>query len=309
MLRITYRRMTSIVSVLGLVAAILLVGAAPAEAVVPTITSFTPTTGGIGTPVTITGTGFTGVFSVKFNGVSAGFTILTDTHLTATVPNGATTGLVSVTTASGTATSIAVFLVTSSGTNKVDCTSDPSALQPAIDAAKPGSTLTISGTCLGTFTVFSKDLTLKGGPATLDARGAGTTLFVASGTVDVVRLTITGGTGTDFCGASPGCPQGGGIIDFGTVNLKRSTVSGNGGSSAYAGGGILNGGTLNIIHSVVTGNSAQFGGGIIDRSTPCASRDRVYRERELGAQRWRHLQQPGWSGHPHRLSRARERGL
>jgi nitrous oxidase accessory protein NosD len=43
----------------------------------------------------------------------------------------------------------------------VDCTADPAALQPAIDAANPGETLLISGTCIGTFSV-SKDLTLKG---------------------------------------------------------------------------------------------------------------------------------------------------
>jgi threonine dehydrogenase-like Zn-dependent dehydrogenase len=35
----------------------------------------------------------------------------------------------------------------------VDCSSNPSALQPAIDAAPKGATLEISGTCVGTFLV------------------------------------------------------------------------------------------------------------------------------------------------------------
>jgi predicted outer membrane repeat protein len=144
----------------------------------------------------------------------------------------------------------------------VDCNANPSALQPAIDAASPGATLSISGTCVGAVNV-SKDLTLKGNPATLDAQGAGTTLFVfPSRTVKVIGLTITGGTGTDFCGGGPACPFGAGVLNLGTLSVVRSTVSGNGGNLAYAGGGIYNGGTLDITRSTVSGNSAQFGGGV-----------------------------------------------
>jgi IPT/TIG domain-containing protein len=78
----------------------------------PTITSFTPTSGPVGTNVTITGTNLTGVTSVKFNGLAATFTTSTATSVTATVPTGATTGKVSVTTGVGTATSTADFTVT-----------------------------------------------------------------------------------------------------------------------------------------------------------------------------------------------------
>ena len=81
-------------------------------AAVPTITSFTPTSGQVGTSVTITGTNLTGVTSVKFNGVTATFSTSTATSVTATVPTAATTGTISVTTAGGTATSIAIFTVT-----------------------------------------------------------------------------------------------------------------------------------------------------------------------------------------------------
>ena len=64
----------------------------------PTITSFTPTSGKVGTSVTITGTNLTGVTSVKFNGITATFTPSTATTVTATVPAGATTGKITVTT-------------------------------------------------------------------------------------------------------------------------------------------------------------------------------------------------------------------
>jgi len=79
---------------------------------VPTITSFTPTSGQVGTSVTITGTNLTGVTSVRFNGVTATFSTSTATSVTATVPTAATTGTISLTTAGGTATSVAIFTVT-----------------------------------------------------------------------------------------------------------------------------------------------------------------------------------------------------
>jgi hypothetical protein len=84
----------------------------------PTITSFTPLFGPVGTSVTIMGTNFSGTApsfttsSVKFNTTSATtFTVNSATQITATVPTGATTGKISVTTPSGTATSTANFTV------------------------------------------------------------------------------------------------------------------------------------------------------------------------------------------------------
>jgi hypothetical protein len=78
----------------------------------PTITGFTPTSGAVGTSVTITGTGFTGATAVSFNGTSASFTVNSGRQIVATVPSGATTGPISVTTPGGTGTSSASFTVT-----------------------------------------------------------------------------------------------------------------------------------------------------------------------------------------------------
>jgi hypothetical protein len=78
----------------------------------PKISSFTPTSGKVGTAVTITGSGFTGVNKVTFHGVSAAFSFVSDTTIRATVPSGATTGPIAVTTPGGTATSAQSFRVT-----------------------------------------------------------------------------------------------------------------------------------------------------------------------------------------------------
>jgi hypothetical protein len=78
----------------------------------PTITSFSPTSGAVGITVTITGTNYIGTTEVKFNGVSASFTVVSATSITATVPAGATMGKISVTNPAGTATSTNNFTVT-----------------------------------------------------------------------------------------------------------------------------------------------------------------------------------------------------
>jgi subtilisin family serine protease len=78
----------------------------------PTISSFSPTSGGVGTTVTVNGSNFTGATSVKFNGQSASFSVISSSQISASVPNCSSSGQVSVTTAGGTATSSGSFSVT-----------------------------------------------------------------------------------------------------------------------------------------------------------------------------------------------------
>lgn len=84
----------------------------------PTIGTITPATGTIGTIVTITGTNLLGsgpgTTTVRFNNATAIITAVTATNLTTTVPQGATTGLVTITTPGGTAIGAQPFTVTTS---------------------------------------------------------------------------------------------------------------------------------------------------------------------------------------------------
>jgi hypothetical protein len=73
--------------------------------------TFVRASGRIGTVSGVMGQGLTGTTSVSFNGIPASFTVKSDTFIDATVPPGATTGYVTVTTPSGTLTSNVPFYV------------------------------------------------------------------------------------------------------------------------------------------------------------------------------------------------------
>ena len=78
----------------------------------PTLTGFIPALGPVGTSVTVTGANLVGATSVRFNGAAAAFRVVSATQITATVPAGATSGTIAVTTFGGTAVSAGSFTVT-----------------------------------------------------------------------------------------------------------------------------------------------------------------------------------------------------
>jgi len=111
--------------------------------VTPSITSLNPTSGSVGTPVTITGTNFgstQGTSAVTFNQTSATVTSWSPTSIATTVPSGATTGNV-VVTVSGFASNGVTFTVTAGSAPTI------SSLTPTSGAA--GMAVTIAGTNFG----------------------------------------------------------------------------------------------------------------------------------------------------------------
>lgn len=77
------------------------------------ITGFTPTSGPVGTVVTITGSGFTGTTGVSMRGTPCPFSVVNDTTISATIPAGApSAATLMVTTPAGSATTATRFVVT-----------------------------------------------------------------------------------------------------------------------------------------------------------------------------------------------------
>jgi hypothetical protein len=77
----------------------------------PAIYSFSPTSGAAGTKVKLEFGPYVGATSVTFNGTPASFVVEGSEFIIATVPSGATTGLISVTTPGGTVTSTKNFTI------------------------------------------------------------------------------------------------------------------------------------------------------------------------------------------------------
>ncbi len=81
--------------------------------VLPQIATFTPASGAVGTKVKISGASLTQTSLVTFGGIAAtAVAVNSNTQVTATVPSGAKTGKIAITTLGGSATSAASFTVT-----------------------------------------------------------------------------------------------------------------------------------------------------------------------------------------------------
>ena len=137
----------------------------------PAITSFNPTNGPVSTSVVLTGTNFTGATAVTFNGTAApGFVVNSATQITVSVPAGAGTGLVAVTTPSGTVTSATAFAVTRPLTTWTGAT---------------GTDWFGAGNWTSGVPTATTDAVIAGGSPAYPT--------IASGTANVFNLTITSG--------------------------------------------------------------------------------------------------------------------
>jgi hypothetical protein len=182
--------------------AVLVLGATPALAAAPTITSFNPTNGPVGTSVQINGTGFNDasvVSAVTFNGTAATtFTVNSDVLITATVPAGATDGPIAVTDSEGTGTSGTNFDVT------VGTTPTITSFTPT--TGEVGTSVTITGTNFtGATAVSFNNVNATG--FTVGAGGTSITVAVPTGaTTGPIRVTTPGGTATSTTNFTVGTP-------------------------------------------------------------------------------------------------------
>ena len=167
------------------------------------ISGFTPSSGAVGTSITILGSGFSATpanNSVQFNGVAATVTAADTGSLAVTVPTGATTGRISVTVGAATATSAQDFTVVIPGAPTI------ASFSPASGAA--GTTVAVTGT---NFDIAAGGTTVKlnGVTATANVTTATDLTFTVPGAVATGRITATtslgtGTSATDFNVPPPG---------------------------------------------------------------------------------------------------------
>ena len=152
----------------------------------PTITSFSPISGGTGQTVTITGTNFTGASAVSFGGTAAtSFTVVSATSITAVVGAGAT-GSVSVTTSNG--------IASRAGFSFITATPAPAISSFTPTSGKTGQVVNITGTNFTGATAVS----FGGTPATTFTVVSATSISatVGAGASGMVSVTTASGTGT-----------------------------------------------------------------------------------------------------------------
>jgi parallel beta-helix repeat protein len=145
-------------------------------AVVPAVTSISPTSGPVrgGTAVTITGTGFTGAMAVDFGNTTATFTIDSDTEITAISPIGV--GVVDV------------VVVTASGSTP-ESRADQFGYAPIVSQISPAQ-----GPATGSTAVTIMGIAFTGATA-VDFGGVAATSFTVVSDTEITAISPTG-TGT-----------------------------------------------------------------------------------------------------------------
>jgi uncharacterized repeat protein (TIGR03803 family) len=150
-------------------------GLAPFVSLLPPLSS-----GKVGKVIQLLGQGFTGTTAVKFNGTVAPFSVVSNTYVTATVPNGATTGSITVTTPGGTLKSNKQFRVT------------PQITSFSPGSGAPGTAVTITGVSLKQTTKVAFGALAATFTVNSDTK---VTVIVPSGAVtSKITVTTSGGT-------------------------------------------------------------------------------------------------------------------
>lgn len=193
----------------------------------PAISSFTPTSGLAGVEVTITGTNFINVNTIKFNStvVTAGnYTLFSDTQIKAKVPAGAASGKISVTTPAGSGTSGTDFTVL---------------LPPVITSFSPangaqGSNVIITGTGFTNITsVKFNEVEAGAGNFTVNSATQITAKVPASATSGKIKVTNALGVATSantfyvtpfISTISPTSGSAGTTVTITGTNLESATV-------------------------------------------------------------------------------------
>ena len=189
---------------------------ANAVPIVPAVTGISPTTGPStgGTVVTITGTGFTGAIGVDFGTTAAtGFTVVSDTEITADSPAG--TGTVDVTVGFGefrTARSETDLFTYTTNVAPPVAAPTVTGISPSSGPASGGTSVTITGTGFTGATAVDFGTTAATGVIVLSATTITADSPAGTGIANVTVITPAGTSATSsadqftFIAAAPAAP-------------------------------------------------------------------------------------------------------
>jgi len=198
----------------------------------PIVTSVSPAQGAPagGTPVTLTGSGFTGATAVRFGpGLATNLVVVNSTQITARTPAGTGTVKVTVTGPSGTSTQNVFFTYTTVAAPVL------TTIGPASGPPSGGNTVTLNGTNLGgaTQVLFGPNpatiLTNTPTQITVTApAGAGTVSVVVTtpgGTSNALAYTYAVAPAPSLSSLSPvsGPTSGGNTVTINGTNLSGAT--------------------------------------------------------------------------------------
>ena len=191
------------------------------------IISFIPSSGPVGTTVTIYGTGFSATASqdaVTFNGTAATISAASTTQVTVSVPTGATSGAITVTAPGGSATSASSFTVTA-GSGAPTITGFAPTIGPR------GASITVSGTNFDT--AIANDRARLNATLTPVASATATTLVLngpsapIGGRITVATPLGTATSATDyFSPPSPYSPADVLVTDRTTIGSSKTVTIG-----------------------------------------------------------------------------------
>jgi hypothetical protein len=229
----------------------------------PLITGFSPASGAEGAMVTISGTNLSSTISVSFNGVPAGFSIVSDNQLTATVPSCAGTGPIAVIDPVGTATTISNFTF----------------LKQPVTLTSPNEADLASALCNNSYVTLNFDgIVTNTSPdtissdAVLDGTGHNVTIsgdysvgvFIVNPGVHLTLINLTIANG--YAAGGGGINNNGGIVSLVNCTCTNNVATGAANGADGTGGAILNAGTLTLnnstfVHNAVFGANGNNGTG------------------------------------------------
>ena len=218
----------------------------------PTISSFSPSSATCNTQLTINGTNFnSSSMVVKFNGITANHTYVSSTQLTATVPAGSTSGVITVQTCNAsTASSSSNFTLSGSA---------PTISSVSSSSGTRGTIITITGTNLTCPSAVS-----FGGTAAFSFNGTSSTSITAEvGYGATGNIVVTTGSGSaTFSSFTYTAPSAASTANI-TGNTSTNSITNNSASIVDNGitvssNGTINGFIVTITDSYQTGDELAY---------------------------------------------------